>query len=163
MHWFNHAHFSVWRHHWHQQGGIQSTLLLIHDYICKWFKPNTFLKCSFSKLTLEYTFPCIPWTGSQSVQSVHRTPITQNSQLFYNHDSHLIENMIENHFNPKKSHTPICFSQHWLNHARYGGWEYIRGCPSLRVAIVLYIEADIRPSGHHWPRAQRAMSIITLI
>ena len=32
-------------------------------------------------------------------------PITQSSQLFHNHDSRLIEDMMaENHFNPKKIH-----------------------------------------------------------
>ena len=32
-------------------------------------------------------------------------PITQSSQLFHNHDSHLIEDMMaKNHFNPKKIH-----------------------------------------------------------
>ena len=75
--------------------------------------------------------------------AMYCAPITQSSQLFYNHASHLIEKYDRESLQPQDP--CLWFSQHWLNHARYG--RRISGWPSLRVAIALYIAADgIRPS-----------------
>ena len=103
-------------------------------------------------------FSCNYNCRSQSlpIAVVNCAPITQSSQLFYNHDSHLIEILMENHLNPKShdangSHSTGSIIRHIRQEANQSEHHSISGGghqPSLRVAIALYIAAasSNRPS-----------------